>query len=112
MIYRYSYLPTIGNVLAVVSVINRNIPQFHIQYIIYGSGDIQLSVSVLLCLILVQLPRIPNHIRMLLPTAGLITATQPPASRQTNGKRKLEINCRDTEARELMESMQMENIFI
>ena len=73
-----SYLPTIGNVLAVVSVINRNIPQFHIQYIIYGSGDIQLSVSVLLCLILVQLPRIPNHIRMLLlPTAGLITETQP-----------------------------------
>ena len=87
MIYRYSYLHTIGNVLAVVSVINRNIPQFHIQYIIYGSGDIQLSVSVLLCLILVQLPRIPNHIRMLLlPTAGLITATQPPAADRQMGK--------------------------
>ena len=85
MIYRYSYLPTIGNVLAVVSVINRNIPQFHIQYIIYGAGDIQLSVF--LCLILVQLPRIPNHIRMLLlPTAGLITAAQPPAAGRQMGK--------------------------
>ena len=86
MIYRYSYLPTIGNVLAVVSVINRNIPQFHIQYIIYGAGDIQLSVSVFLCLILVQLPRIPNHIRILLPTAGLITAAQRPAAGRQMGK--------------------------
>ena len=84
MIYRYSYLPTIGNVLAVVSVINRNIPQFHIQYIIYGAGDIQLSVF--LCLILVQLPLIPNHIRILLPTAGLITAAQPPAAGRQMGK--------------------------